>query len=350
MSATKKKRTRVAKLMHKLSTTVFLRPKKDFFSPPNQQTASKHEGLHFYPCYCAVLRQFNVPLAVPLPDSLCYFRRCPFGSSVPFPFRPLQAVRRPSAQRTQERRPSSPSPPGEVVRSGEPQGEDELPPPNTTRSMAAIFRSLESQGGPPPTPESSKRLQARAREQSGANNTVRLPGAPGCAAADYNDETPMRHHNGNGDLAADETAENEPLELDPDVVRNGEPASMEELPERGTTRNLLAIFKSMEQAERAWGVCGPDGLHRQSVDGVGLSVWGVFAYSITGCLRCGGSAFCVLCAAESSVCVVLFYCRTKLTIAVYSCARLCELWKGMQRRNASFSPKKNATADLSTWV
>ncbi len=114
--------------------------------------------------------------------------------------------------------------------------------------MAAIFRALESQGGVPPTPESSKRIQAKARVPSAANNTVRLPG--GAPAYDAYDAGYV--HSANGDApGADETAENTPMQLDPDVVRTGEPASVEELPERGTTRNLLAIFQSMEQTERA---------------------------------------------------------------------------------------------------
>ena len=117
--------------------------------------------------------------------------------------------------------------------------EDELPAPETTRTLLSMFRSMEDTSRAPPTPETTVKYQAASR--TGVHR------APSMGA---------RHGGGaGGDLldssAGGELAEYVPdageFENDPmynaDVVRESDRTDFAEMPEQGITRGLLAKFQ-----------------------------------------------------------------------------------------------------------
>lgn len=119
--------------------------------------------------------------------------------------------------------------------------EDELPPPETTRNLLSMFRSLEDTSRAPPTPETTERHQAASR--SGIYRAASM-GA--------------RHSSGGGgdqlDSSGGELTEFAPeageFENDPvynaDVVRESDRMDYAEMPEQGITRGLLAKFQHAE--------------------------------------------------------------------------------------------------------
>ncbi len=155
--------------------------------------------------------------------------------------------------------------------------EEDLPLPQTTRSMLAVFKSMEDVNRPPPTPEEAKKQRASVSNLSrtgsiyrGASSNQPAPtslninghGGAGSDGESYGDEreqhetseytndyeeynntyntTDSRDYDPHGG-----EFENEP-EHNPDTVREEDPNETEQLPEEGTTRNLLAKFQALQ--------------------------------------------------------------------------------------------------------
>ena len=155
----------------------------------------------------------------------------------------------------------------DVIRADEPV-EEEMPAPQTTRSMLAVFQSMEDVNRPPPTPEHAKRISKQATSPARAVS-IRRGGSPPPSSSshysnhlnghhgedgyhgypsgdqehydggDYRDELYRDYDNDGGEF------ENEPLR-NPDVVREDTANETEVLPEQGTTKNLLAKFQALQ--------------------------------------------------------------------------------------------------------
>jgi hypothetical protein len=169
----------------------------------------------------------------------------------------------------------------DVVREADTHEEDFLPPPSYTKNMLAKFQSLEAQAKQEPTPRlkhkqfkwqvkevqpfnrpSSQPRPATTQEQDNAEHEAddeRVRSAskyePDGASTYPNereqpdgDEYDDQHqeYSSKYDLGEGGEFENEPPQHDPSVVREADRHDEEELPEQGTTRNLLAKFKALQ--------------------------------------------------------------------------------------------------------
>jgi len=127
-----------------------------------------------------------------------------------------------------------------LVRAEDPvEPDDERPAPATTKSLLSRFQTEAS--APPPTPEeSSKKQQAAVKslKSAGGKDT------PHAVVREEAEEVQRDQFNGQPDAG---DFENDPQRAD-DVVRESDNADTEELPEQGTTKNLLAKFQSMQSA------------------------------------------------------------------------------------------------------
>ena len=146
-----------------------------------------------------------------------------------------------------------------VVRADEPL-EEELPAPQTTRSMLAVFQSMEDVNRPPPTPEHATKVSRQATSPARSMSIRRGASSP-------SNNTTTSHHYSNGYHSDEQDHhvmqgeeedglyrdydqrggefENEPYRGDPDVVREDTENQTEALPEQGTTKNLLAKFQAL---------------------------------------------------------------------------------------------------------
>ncbi len=138
-----------------------------------------------------------------------------------------------------------------VIKSGENQNpEEELPPAQFTRSMLAKFQQLEDPNAPAPTPERSAQISATKRVSTASAPSpqpvpVNRPSADsGIAGLDDQDQ-PANFNDGDYDHSGG-VSENTPAVL-PGVVRESDTHDEVELPEKGTTRSLLAQWRNMEQ-------------------------------------------------------------------------------------------------------
>jgi hypothetical protein len=132
--------------------------------------------------------------------------------------------------------------------------DDELPPQDTARNMAAKWKAMEAATGPAPTPTSSIQMQKKSREGNVVTSNVRVPVHGALAATSDNgdrsheglSDTPTHatgdHHAGGADVS-----ENTPDATAEGVVRSeiGEIRS-EEMPQSGITRSLLARFQQAQ--------------------------------------------------------------------------------------------------------
>ena len=146
-----------------------------------------------------------------------------------------------------------------VIKSGENQNpEEELPPAQFTRSMLAKFQQLEDPNAPAPTPVRSAQITSTKRVSTAAAPSpqpvpVNRPSADSGIAG--LDDQPANFDNGDYDHSGG-VSENTPAVL-PDVVRESDTHDEEELPEKGTTRSLLAQWRNMEQTVIAHGSPSP---------------------------------------------------------------------------------------------
>ncbi len=165
----------------------------------------------------------------------------------------------------------------DVIRSDEPV--EETPIPRTTRNMLAMFQSMEDVNRPPPTPEyaakqaASRRVATASLRRSAASpppaHTLHLNNHQQHTSHynynghgndhDYDEHEAHynNHHHSNGSSQEDlrytdydrdgGEFENEPETGRRDVIREGDPGAdpEEELPEQGTTKNLLAKFQAL---------------------------------------------------------------------------------------------------------
>ncbi len=157
------------------------------------------------------------------------------------------------------------------------QEEEELPAPQTTRNMLAMFQSMEDVNRPPPTPEYAQQL---VKQASSPKRTLSIrrgaspPPQPHHNTAlsshysnhynghDEQEQQQQQQHRGNSNSSLSSSQEelyrdydhhggefeNDP-QRNPEVMREGDVNETEVLPEEGTTKNLLAKF----QALTAWG-------------------------------------------------------------------------------------------------
>ena len=140
-----------------------------------------------------------------------------------------------------------------IVRSDVPaEREDELPPPDSAKSLLAKFRSMEDVSKPPPTPD--KRTSTTTARSSTSRHSSGYGQPDGQAAVDieyereqpdggYDPREPDVFEQYQGEAEAGEF-ENEPVR-DPDIVRESDKTN-EDLPGQGTTQNLLAKWQSMQ--------------------------------------------------------------------------------------------------------
>ena len=118
--------------------------------------------------------------------------------------------------------------------------EEELPPPATTRTLLERFKCMEDPTKAPPIPKNKTSFSATTKQGNNfpptKPNTVR--------AADEDDDGGRR----TGSIASPESGEyeNYAAERDPGVIRESDNADDVELPASGTTRSLLAKFKSLQ--------------------------------------------------------------------------------------------------------
>ncbi|PAA84992.1 hypothetical protein BOX15_Mlig025250g2, partial [Macrostomum lignano] len=136
--------------------------------------------------------------------------------------------------------------PPDVVRSGDPNPADELPPANFTRSALQMWKNKEVEGGKvAPNPETSERLRQRARETSGVNNNIRLPGAASVGVSGSRDSDDAERPS--SPQPRDESSENEPSVPPADVARWGAGDGNDEMPKQGITQNLRSMFSGGQQ-------------------------------------------------------------------------------------------------------
>ncbi len=148
---------------------------------------------------------------------------------------------------------------------GEEKEEDCLPPPAMTKNLLAKFRSMEDVNATPPTPERSAKM-IKAATISVSPGTSRRFSSPTKTVQVYCDTDEREQPEGleeddrlryeNEHYHAEEYQqydhfedtdeyENEPA-VNRDIVREESRNEEEELPEQGTTRNLLAKFQSLQ--------------------------------------------------------------------------------------------------------
>lgn len=130
------------------------------------------------------------------------------------------------------------------------QQQHELPAPSTTRNLLSKFKAMEDTSIAPPTPEQWERTHSVARSVSQSSARTRRQSS---SDAEYERRTSART-NGGIDVDADAAAEagefeNEPI-YDPSLIRESDRMDEAELPERGTTRGLLAKFQLLQQSNQ----------------------------------------------------------------------------------------------------
>ena len=140
--------------------------------------------------------------------------------------------------------------------------EEELPPTAFTRNMLAKFRSMEDVNKPPPTPEYAekqvKTVTSGVHRMTNPNvRSLSISSPEHDSHFDMEREQPdgayqqeaVSHeyeHNNYDDFNAEGGEfENEP-EYNPNVIRESDKLDEDELPELGTTRNLLAKFQTLQ--------------------------------------------------------------------------------------------------------
>jgi len=126
----------------------------------------------------------------------------------------------------------------DVIKSGSViDNQDELPPAQFTKNMLAKFKSLEDPSVPAPTPENTKHVSSHNKKENERSSAIIIS---------ENIETERQIYIETSDRADGEQSENQPVVLE-GVVRESDTNLEEELPERGTTRSLLAQWRNMEQ-------------------------------------------------------------------------------------------------------
>jgi len=117
--------------------------------------------------------------------------------------------------------------------------EDELPPPELTRNLLSMFRSMEDPSRAPPTPETTVRNKA-------ANRTS-VQKASSMGSASFTEDNFDRSDGEHVVYAPDAGEfENDPL-YNADVVRESDRTDFAEMPGQGTTRGLMAKFQQSMQ-------------------------------------------------------------------------------------------------------
>ena len=124
----------------------------------------------------------------------------------------------------------------DIIRSGEEiNKEEELPPPSFTKNMLAKFKSMEDVAQPPPSPgRSSTSPTKRITTPSGYRTITSHSASKASPDEGIADTEPSV----NGHGRSEETSE---------VVRESDKTEVEELPERGFTKSLLAQWRQIEQ-------------------------------------------------------------------------------------------------------
>ena len=155
----------------------------------------------------------------------------------------------------------------DIIRSDQPVEED-LPARQTTRSMLAVFQSMEDVNRPPPTPEYANQVvkQASPVRTMSIRRGASPPPTQTIKSSHYNNHVNGHHSDGGDGYQSDEREggeynssshdelyrdydqhggefENDSLR-NPDVMRE-DVTNVEELPEQGTTKNLLAKFQAL---------------------------------------------------------------------------------------------------------
>ena len=142
--------------------------------------------------------------------------------------------------------------------------EYEMPQQAYTRSMLAKFKNLEDSNLPPPSPERSANVSKQAVASSKFGVTRTMPKSSHYGEPDGAATYPDEREQPDGDEYEDEHQEHQEFQFkydsqdveegefendpyhDPNVIREADRQDEEELPEQGTTRNLLAKFKAMQ--------------------------------------------------------------------------------------------------------
>ena len=142
----------------------------------------------------------------------------------------------------------------DIVRSDDP-APDELPPPSFAKNLLAKFRSMEDRNRPPPSPARSasmrnltrpKKFTVRHRSNSEENIEIPREERPKPEGGEIEAVNGDRYNYENSPGSG--VSENTP-DVKPDLVRESDTHTEEELPERGTAKNLLAKFQAMGQAQ-----------------------------------------------------------------------------------------------------
>jgi hypothetical protein len=131
-------------------------------------------------------------------------------------------------------------PAGDVVRSREhtQEEESEKPPADMTKSLLAKFQTMEASSP-------SKHVPSPSNISVETSNQIRQSSrASPDSGISLLDSQPSAHPD--IDVANGGVYESTPVHVD-GVVRSGEEASKEEMPEQGFTRNLLAQWRTLEQ-------------------------------------------------------------------------------------------------------
>ena len=140
--------------------------------------------------------------------------------------------------------------------------EEELPPPAMTKSLLAKFQTIQDPNGPPPSPQRSAEIQREAvksvrvtpthksqmhiQEQAEFGEHADQREQPDGGEYEQYKAGVTHHDQFMGSPEAGEF-ENDPIYND-SVIRETDRNDEEELPEQGTTRNLLAKFQSMQNS------------------------------------------------------------------------------------------------------
>ena len=116
---------------------------------------------------------------------------------------------------------------------------EELPPQAYTQSVLAKFRMMEDVDRPPPSPKQQEQQQQRPSYVSTSSN--RQPSPSHLVDLSHEDQYNAHYYDDNIHSEEEEDAFH-----DPDIVRETDVYSQDELPEIGTTRSLLSKFQSIQ--------------------------------------------------------------------------------------------------------
>ena len=128
-----------------------------------------------------------------------------------------------------------------VVRADEPTEAADLPAPNTTKNLLSRFKSMEDVGAPVPTPEKASQLQ-RSTRISVSSRSTRATSSSSMESREQPDGVETTQDD-NTDFNGYDNANHQQANS---VVRESDVDMTAELPEQGTTRNLLAKFQSLQ--------------------------------------------------------------------------------------------------------